>query len=267
MRYLIIGALLLGAAFALGACGGDSSGGRDSIATITRAPDPGPLELTWWGQSMFVLTSPDGTRILTDPYGDIGYRVPAAEELAADIVTVSHEHPDHNNVALAGDAPVLRGLTEDGRFSEIDEDTGDMRIFSVQSLHDNVEGAERGRNQIVVFQSTYITVVHLGDLGQLELTHEQIDDIGDVDVLLIPVGGVFTIDAAAATNIVAQLAPRVVIPMHYSTQELGIDLEPVDAFLEGKQVREIGGPTVELSADALPEEGAAEVWVLEPAGG
>ncbi|MEX0785089.1 MAG: MBL fold metallo-hydrolase [Dehalococcoidia bacterium] len=250
------------------ACGGGSDDRPRSIATVTRPPDPGALELTWWGQAMFVVTSPDGTRILMDPYGDIGYRLPAAEELAADIVTVSHEHPDHNNVGLVGEGPlVLHGLTDDGRFSEIDERTSDMRIESVQSFHDNAEGAERGRNAIVVLESTFIRIVHLGDLGQLALTNEQIDDIGDVDVLLIPVGGGFTIDAAAATNIVAQLAPRVVVPMHYGTPALNIDLEPVDAFLEGKTVREVGGSTAELAVDALPEPGAAEVWVLEPAGG
>jgi len=256
--------LLAGGGFA--ACGGPTPGDR----TPTTTPEvPGAVELTWWGQAMFVLSSADGTRVLLDPYGDIGYRLPSAGEIDADVATISHEHPDHNNVALAGGATVLRGLTADG-WAEIDETAGDVHITSVSSFHDNSEGSERGRNAIFVIETDGMRIVHLGDLGQLALTPDQLDAIGTVDVLLIPVGGVFTIDADGANGIIEKLAPRIVIPMHYNTQtattggESG--LEPVDAFLEGKDVR-LGESTIGLDIDALPAPGSAVVWVLQPAGG
>ena len=223
-------------------------------------------ELTWWGQSTFTLVATDGTRIVFDPYTDIGYRVPTAEQLAADVMTVSHEHPDHNNTSLAGEATVLRGLA-DGGWADIDETFGDTRIFSVESFHDRSEGAERGLNTMFVIETGGLRIAHLGDLGQLELTGDQLDALGTIDVLLIPVGGVFTIDAAGATAIVEQIGPRMVIPMHYGTPALSIGLEPADAFLEGKNARDIANSTVGFDVDALPAPGSAEIWVLEPVGG
>ncbi|MCH7697850.1 MAG: MBL fold metallo-hydrolase [Chloroflexi bacterium] len=262
-------ALLLPVVVTLGivllACGGSDDGGSptfDSPVTENR----GTVELTWWGQAMFVLTTADGTRVLLDPYGEIGYRVPTAEELAADVVTVSHDHPDHSNVTLAGEATVLRGLTADGWASN-DETFSDTRIFSIDAFHDDSEGSERGRNAMFVIETAGLRIAHLGDIGQAELTLEQLDALGQIDVLLIPVGGVFTVDAAGATDIVGQIGPRIVVPMHYGTAVLAFDLDPVEAFLEGKDVREIASSTVGFDVDALPEPGAAEIWVLEPAGG
>ena len=228
--------------------------------------DRGTAELTWWGQAMFTLVATDGTRIVFDPYGQIGYRVPTADELAADVVTVSHEHPDHNNVAPAGDAAILRGLTDDG-WANIDETFGDTRIFSVESFHDRSEGAERGLNTIFVVETGGLRIAHMGDFGQAEMTPPQLELLGAIDVLLIPVGGVFTIDAAGATAIVEQIGPRIVIPMHYKTDALEIrQLRPIGPFLASKNVRELGSSTVGFDVDALPAPGSAEIWVLEPAG-
>ena len=136
--------LLFGLVVALAACS-DSSERSPQAQDTPVIENRGTVELTWWGQAMFVLTTADGTRVLLDPYGDIGYSIPAAEALAADVVTASHEHPDHNNVALGGDATVLRGLTSDG-WAAIDEVFDETRIFSVESFHDNTEGSDRGRN-------------------------------------------------------------------------------------------------------------------------
>lgn len=248
----------------LSSCGEGDGGTPDPAGTAVEGRDI--VELTWWGQAMFVLTTGDGTRVLTDPYGDIGYRLPTSDEVAADVATISHEHPDHNNAELAGDAEVLRGIGE-LVVNSVDETVNEARIHTIASFHDAVEGAERGPNAIFVIETDGLRIVHMGDIGQAGMTEEQLDMLGDIDVLLMPVGGVFTVDAGGATSIVDQIGPRIVIPMHYGTEALNIGLDPVDAFLEGKEVREIASSTVGMSADALPDSGAVEVWVLDPEGG
>lgn len=247
------------------ACGDGDNGDTQAFDTPV-IEDRGTVELTWWGHAMFALTASDGTRVLLDPYSEIGYQIPTAAELSAQVVTLSHDHPDHSNVTLAGEATVLRGLTADGWVS-VDETFDDTRIFSIDAFHDNSEGSERGRDALFVIETADLRIAHLGDIGQAELTLEQLDALGQIDVLLIPVGGVFTVDAAGATDIVGQIGPRIVVPMHYGTAVLAFDLDTVDAFLEGKDVREIASSTVGFDVDALPEPGAAEIWVLEPAGG
>ena len=266
----------------LAACGGGDGDGSAPTATsdtgatfepaatvelaATEAPSAAGVELTWWGHSMFLLVAADGTRVLTDPYGEVGYRVPEPGELAADVVTASHEHGDHNNVALGGGAEIYRGLTADA-WAAIDErPSAGLRITNVATFHDDSEGSERGRNAIFVYETGGLRIVHLGDFGQAMLTQEQIDAIGQVDVLLVPAGGVFTIDAVGATAVVAQLAPRITIPMHYKTEALTIGLDPVDAFLAGKEVEE-QGDTVSLDPAGLPAAGSGVVWLLTPAGG
>ena len=131
------------------ACGDGDNGGSSEIVQDTPViEDRGAVELTWWGHAMFVLTTADGTRVLLDPYSEIGYQIPTAGELAADVMTVSHDHPDHSNVALAGETTVLRGLTADGWASN-DETFSDTRIFSIDAFHDNTEGSERGRDALL----------------------------------------------------------------------------------------------------------------------
>ncbi len=262
-RYLAL-AVLLSVGLLAAACSDNDAPTKDPDAP--NIEDRGTAELTWWGQAMFALVATDGTRMVFDPYGEIGYRVPAADELAADVMTVSHEHPDHNTVALAGEATVLRGLAN-GDWAEFDETFGDTRIFSIESFHDDSNGQERGLNTIFVVETGGLRIAHLGDFGQPELTEDQLNALGEIDVLLIPVGGIFTIDAAGATKIVEQIGPRMVIPMHYGTPSLSIGLESVDAFLEGKNARELGSSTVGFDVDALPAPGSAEIWVLDPAGG
>ena len=280
---LLLGATLAVAVAFLVACsdgdGGDRPAPTDGGPSIDAlglpvAPEAPPVTpengasggvvLRWWGQSTFELSSPRGADILIDPYSDgIGYRVP---ELSVAFITVSHEHLDHNNTGLAGDATILRGLTGSG-WAQIDErPTVDVRIRSLASWHDDAQGDDRGRNAIFVFETGGLRIVHLGDLGHA-LTPEQIAAIGPVDVLLVPVGGFFTIDAKGAQEVVVQLAPRVVIPMHYKTQDVTINqLRPVQPFLAGQKFEEKGTPTVTLSAAELPPPGSAAIWVLEPAG-
>lgn len=247
------------------------SGGGSSEETPTPAPggtpagsptvapgaDNGATALRWFGQSMFLMTSPGGTTLALDPFNDIGYTMPAPMD--ADLTTITHEHQDHNNGPLGG-ADVVRGLTQDG-WNDVDQAAGDVRVRSVRSYHDNSQGSQRGRNTIFVYETGGLRIVHLGDLGhQLDDSHvQQIG--GPVDVLMVPVGGVFTIDAAGATEVVARIQPKLVFPMHYKTPALRINLDTADAFLQAKTVRRTGTTTTRIARDSLPAE--TTVMVLD----
>jgi L-ascorbate metabolism protein UlaG (beta-lactamase superfamily) len=219
--------------------------------------------LTWYGQSCFLLESATGTRVVMDPIpGNIGYLPPA--DLHADAVTVSHEHQDHSNVALVRGKPrILRGLTPDKKgWMRIDEKVKDIAIRSVGVYHDNKKGAEIGLNTVFVFEVGGVRIAHLGDLGHL-LTDQQISAIGSVDVVLVPVGGVWTVDALKATQVIDQIRPRLVaIPMHYRTELSTIkELATVDGFLAGRSnVRRETG--TRLAITGLRSRSSAETVVL-----
>ena len=220
-------------------------------------------KLTWLGQACFLLETAAGTKVVMDPFAKgIGYELPAG--LRADLITISHEHPDHNNVALVTNKPrVLRGLTADKKgWARIEERYKDLTIRSVGVYHDDKRGADRGLNSVFVFEVGGMRIVHLGDLGH-PLTDEQRAAIGAVDVLLVPVGGTFTLDAGEATRVVDQMRPRLmVVPMHYKTEVSTIKgLEGASEFLEGKSnVRRETARSISLSpVKARP---AVEIVVL-----
>ena len=219
--------------------------------------------LTWYGQSCFLLESATGTRIVMDPIpGNIGYLPPA--DLRADAVTISHEHPDHNNLALVRGKPkILRGLTPDKKgWMRIDDKVKDISIRSVGVYHDDKKGAEIGLNTVFIFEVGGVRIAHLGDIGHT-LTDQQISDIGSVDVVLVPVGGVWTVDAHKATQVVDQIRPRLMtVPMHYRTDVLTIkDLATVDGFLKGRSdVRH--EPGARLAITGLRARQSAETVVL-----
>jgi L-ascorbate metabolism protein UlaG (beta-lactamase superfamily) len=207
-----------------------------AVVLVARGAAPPVARLTWYGQSCFLLETSTGTRVVMDPIpGGIGYSPPA--DLKGDVVTISHEHPDHTNVSLVHGKPkVLRGLTADKKgWVKIEEKVKDVSIRSVGVYHDEEKGAKRGLNTVFLFEVGGVRIAHLGDLGHL-LTDQQLSSIGSVDVVMIPVGGFYTIDAAKATRVLDQLRPRlIVIPMHYKTDVLTIkELASVDAFLAGK---------------------------------
>lgn len=226
------------------------------------APPAG--KLTWFGQACFLLETAAGTRILMDPISKgIGYEVP--QGFKADIVTISHEHSDHNNVGFvtANKPRVIRGLTADKKgWTRVDEKLKDVSIRSVGVYHDGQRGAARGLDTVFIFETGGVRIAHLGDLGHV-LTNEQLAAIGAVDVLLVPVGGKFTIDGLMATRVVEQLRPRImVIPMHYKTDASTIkELETPALFLEGKtNVRRETTNTIALSP--MKPRPAAEIVVL-----
>jgi L-ascorbate metabolism protein UlaG (beta-lactamase superfamily) len=224
---------------------------------------PAKVTVTWFGQSCFLLDTAAGTRVVIDPIPKgIGYDLPVG--LRADVVTISHEHADHNNVGLVnGHTRVLRGLTPDKKgWTRIDEKVKDVAIRTVGVYHDDKRGVERGLNAVFIFEVAGLRIAHLGDLGHL-LDDKQLSAIGSVDVLLVPVGGTFTIDADQATRVVDQLRPRlVIIPMHYRTAVSTISqLAPVDAFLAGKaNVRRLTGNVLPLTA--VKSRPAAEIVVM-----
>lgn len=224
------------------------------------------LIIRWLGQACFLLWTLTGPHLLIDPPNpQVGYHI-AAHSIAADEVFVSHEHPDHNYVAAAQGTPhdrfVLTGpldpVTATDYKTSVAGRFDNERIFA---YHDNVQGKQRGPDTITVMQEGGLRVCHLGDLGQFSLTPEQIKEIGRVDVLMIPVGGFFTIDGPQAAAVVGQLRPRVILPMHYRTAALNPDLRaklaPPDAFLaamKGKAaVVRVPARDLTLSPRTLPK--------------
>jgi len=213
------------------------------------------MKVKWLGHASFLITSDDGIRIITDPYttgGDLNY---AGIKETADIVTVSHDHFDHNNVSCVRGSPeVVRGGTAEIK---------GISFKGVSSCHDEEGGRLRGCNTMFCFTVSGVRVCHLGDLGH-ELNDKQAAEIGPVDVLLIPVGGNFTIDAGAATSVCSQLKPRVVIPMHYRNQRCAFPIAGVDEFLRGKtDVSCPDASDVEFKAGKLPA--ITRIIVLKPA--
>lgn len=200
------------------------------------------MKIKWLGHSCFKITSKKGIRILTDPFDDnVGYRVPSVE---SDIVTLSHGHYDHNFIdCVSGNFEVI---TKVGMFN-----VKDIPLIGIHTYHDEVQGDKRGNNIIYVFNIDDLRVAHLGDLGHT-LSPAQIEMIGEVDILLIPVGGVYTINGEQAAEVVEQLKPSVVIPMHYKTEPLKFELDSVESFLgRMSNVERLQSQVIEISKDKI----------------
>jgi len=216
------------------------------------------VDIWWHGQSCFKIKGKNANVVL-DPYDPdfTGFR---PLKLEANIVCLTHDHKDHNNVEA------VKGM-EEGKEPFVISGPGEYEILGVNiegipSFHDEKEGSERGTNTIYRITIEDVDIVHLGDLGQKKLTQEQMEKLSSCDVLLIPVGGIYTIDAKDAPDIIAQLEPKIVIPMHYKVEGSKIDLEPLDKFLStmGKEKQE-PQPKLSVSQERLPEE--VEIVVLE----
>lgn len=217
------------------------------------------MKVKWLGHAAFLFTTDEGLKILTDPYvpgaydGAVGY---GKIQEVADIVTVSHEHADHNGARdLPGRPQVLKG---EGEWT-----IKGVKIKGVATFHDPVKGKERGTNTVFIYDVDNLRLVHLGDLGHIP-DKAVLSALGRVDVILVPVGGVFTIDAHQATELVRLVKPRLVIPMHYKTPKLGFSIAGVDEFLKlAPGVKQTGKSEVEVKSEMLPAE--TETWVLLPA--
>jgi len=178
--------------------------------------------------------------------------------LSADILLITHDHKDHNNIeGVKGEPFLVKGPGE--------YEAKGVFVQGIPSFHDDVNGKEKGQNTIYVFEAEGIRFCHLGDLGQKELTDDQVDKIGQVDVLMIPIGGSFTIDSSAAQKIIGQIEPKIVIPMHYAADKSDKELEGVDKFLKTMGKNSVTPQDKLIVKDsALPKEGAMEIVVLQP---
>ncbi len=214
------------------------------------------MEISWLGQSCFKLRGREATVVL-DPSKDLPARFAASRAgkagLTADLVLITHRHHDHDKADLVGSIDEQASLQVFDGAGEYE--VKGVLITGIPSFHDSSQGSERGANIIYHLLIDGLNVVHLGDLGQKKLTEDQIQQISQTDILLIPVGGVYTIDGKEAAEIVAQLEPKIVIPMHYKINGLKFELEGVDKFLKemGAENTQIQ-PKLVITKEKLPEE-------------
>lgn len=217
------------------------------------------VRLTYYGHSSFLVEAADGSRIIIDPYRSGAFNgavklAPIAE--AADAVVATHKHDDH------GAADTISGKPE-VYIHPTSATVGAWTITGIDVAHDDEGGRSRGKNTIIVLDDGDVRVVHLGDLGHT-LDAKTIGAIGRVDVLLIPVGGYFTIDFKQAAQVVESLAPRIVIPMHYKTPKVDFPIAAADPFLGTQaQVERKNTSSVEITAATLPADRVT--YVLQPA--
>jgi L-ascorbate metabolism protein UlaG (beta-lactamase superfamily) len=216
------------------------------------------MKIKWNGHASFTVTSENGTVIVTDPYNSESYGDELSYEIVrdrADGVLVSHEHPDHCYIeGLSGSPRVFKGSGE----------IKGIIVTGIRTFHDKSGGSERGNNMAFRFTVDGITICFLGDLGHI-LSQEQLRETGHVDILLIPVGGTYTLDTDMAAEIVAAVRPKMVIPMHFKTKKCSFPITGVEIFLSRMaNVKRPGKSEIEVSSDKLPAKGP-EVWVLDHA--
>lgn len=204
------------------------------------------MDIIWLGHACFKIKGKNATLVI-DPFNQesTGLRLP--KDLAAGVVLLTHNHPDHNNaVAVSGDPLVIVGP---GEYEKLG-----MTISGVSTCHDEEGGAQRGKNTVYNVFIDGMNVVHLGDLGHI-LTEDQIGQIDNCDVLMIPVGSVYTINGEKAAKVVSQLEPKIVIPMHYKMPGLAYELEGPELFLKAMGAEGVvSQPRLSITKDKLPEE-------------
>lgn len=217
------------------------------------------MKIKWYGHAAFLVTTDQGVKIILDPYESGAYGGQLAYgkiKDQVDLALTSHDHADHNDTkSLPGSPQVVRGSGS--------KTVKGISIKGVPTYHDPSKGSERGENTIFVLSVDGMQLCHLGDLGHV-LSEKEVNEIGPVDILLIPVGGYFTIDAKEATRVLDQIKPKVVIPMHFKTNKCGFPIAPVEEFLSGKTiVKKTGASETVFDKTSLP--GKAEIVVLEHA--
>jgi len=202
------------------------------------------MEIVWFGHSCFRLKGKEAT-VLTDPFSkSLGYPV---KKHTANIVTISHDHPHHSFVEGIANEPKVVGRPGEYEISNV-------FIKGISTYHDANNGELRGKNIAYMIEMEDIKICHLGDLGHIP-SPAQSEQMTGTDILLIPVGGVSTINAAQAAEIISLLSPKTVIPMHYKTEAITIDLEPLDRFLKEMGIREVNPqPKLNTAKSSLSAE-------------
>lgn len=216
-------------------------------------------KITWAGQSCFQVSVSNSREhsadIVIDPFDEeTGLKLP---NFSADILLITHNHHDHNNVKAVKGAPFL--IQAPGEY-----EVKGVFIQGIPSFHDDKEGKEKGQNTIYTIEAEGLRFCHLGDLGQKQLTDEQLEKIDTIDVLMIPVGGQFTISSAEAQRIISQIEPKIIIPMHYQLPKLKYKLDDVSKFLKTMGKNSIvAQDKLTIKASAMPKDGT-EIVVLQP---
>jgi L-ascorbate metabolism protein UlaG (beta-lactamase superfamily) len=215
------------------------------------------MKVKWYGHAAFLITSDEGIKIMIDPYepGAFGGQLSYGKiKDQADIVLTSHDHADHNYTQdLPGTPQVIKGSGS--------KTIKGILMKGVSTYHDPSKGSERGANTIFTIKINNIQLCHLGDLGHL-LSDKELAEIGPVEILLIPVGGFFTIDPEEATRVAEQTRPRILIPMHFKTEKCGFPIAPVENFLKGKtNVKRPRASEITFDQATLPQQ--MEIVVLE----
>lgn len=216
-------------------------------------------KITWAGQACFQISISKSkdyqVNIVIDPFGEIGLKMPSFE---ADVLLVTHQHEDHNNTKIVRGNPFL--IDGPGEY-----EIKGVFVRGISSFHDDKEGKERGMNTIYVIEAEDMRFCHLGDFGQKQLTDEQLEKIGAVDILMIPVGGEYTISSSEAAKIIGQIEPKIAIPMHYELPKLKFKLDGADKFLKvmGKN-SVLPQDKLTIKASILPKEDEMEIVVLQP---
>lgn len=234
------------------------------------------MNIIWKGQACFQITAlpqkNSQIKIVIDPFSEgMGLRTPSLE---ADILLVSHQHQDHNNIKAISGNPSAGALTELSRTSLgqapfLIETPGEYEIKGayiqgIPAFHDNVLGKERGGTIIYTIEVEEMRLCHLGDIGQSELTEEQLEKIGNVDILMIPVGGVYTVNSKEASKIMFQLEPKITIPMHYQIPGLKTKLDGLDKFLKVMGLKSLESlDKLSIKKKDISEE-EAKIIVLKP---
>jgi L-ascorbate metabolism protein UlaG (beta-lactamase superfamily) len=217
------------------------------------------MKIKYYGHAAFLIASNQGTKIITDPYesGAFGGQLTYGQiKDQADIVLISHDHADHNETKSLPGSPQI--VKESGS-----KTAKGISFKGISTYHDPSKGSERGTNTIFTFSIDGIQVCHLGDLGHT-LSEKELNEIGQVDILLTPVGGFFTIDSNEATRVVEQIKPKVVIPMHFKTEKCAFPIAPVEDFLKGKpSLKRLKSSEVSFEKNSLPQK--MEILVLEHA--
>lgn len=200
------------------------------------------MDISYLGHSCFQIKGSQ-TVVVTDPVSpESGYEM---GKTSAGIVTVSHSHPGHSNTAgIGGEPKIVKGPGE--------YEISGVLVIGISTFHDAEKGSQRGKNTVYLMEMDEISVCHLGDLGHM-LTADQLEELGEVDVLMVPVGGVSTINAVVAAEITRQLEPKIVLPMHYQSGTRRPDLGPVSGFLKETGADQITPqPKLSLSRSHLP---------------
>lgn len=211
------------------------------------------MKITWLGHASFLLEDSKGRKLLTDPFDStVGYSLYKG---SADVITISHQHFDHNFIQNIN--PGAKVIDKVGFFNECD-----ITIQGIPSYHDKNKGAKRGENIIFIIEMEGYKFCHLGDLGHI-LEEKDIDLIGEVDVLFIPVGGNYTINGEEAAKVAKSIESKLIIPMHYKTPQLSFDLDGVETFLTFmKNGERVNSNALEINEDIITGKNNIKIFTI-----